>query len=284
MLASLNGGMSMSSEGYVLGNAPHELRRLILQDRMILRPITARLLRQTGLKEGMRVLDIGCGTGGVSLLAAEMVGSSGAVVGIDQSPDAIAMATKRAREGGLHQSVFSMCSAAAFSSTEPFDVVIGRYVLMYQPSPAAFIRAASRHARAGGVIAFHEISLHRGYRSLPSYPAWELMAKCLNLGFRVGAPSWDAAGRLVEHFRNAGLAHPHLFAEVPIGGGEGTPIYGWLAETVRSLMPTLLENGGVTEEEISINTLEERLRSGAVELQAQVDAPPQVCAWARISS
>jgi hypothetical protein len=49
-------------------------------------------------------------------------------------------------------------------------------------------------------------------------------------------------------------------------------------------MPTLLENGGVTEEEISINTLEERLRSGAVELQAQVDAPPQVCAWARISS
>jgi SAM-dependent methyltransferase len=40
----------------------------------------------------MRILDLGCGTGGVSLLAAEVVGPSGVVVGIDQSADAIAMA------------------------------------------------------------------------------------------------------------------------------------------------------------------------------------------------
>lgn len=62
----------MSTKEYVLGSSPNELERLILQDRMILRPITERLLRQAGLKEGMRVLDLGCGTGGVSLLAAEM--------------------------------------------------------------------------------------------------------------------------------------------------------------------------------------------------------------------
>jgi SAM-dependent methyltransferase len=265
----------------VLGSAPHELRRLILQDRMILRPITERLLRQAGLKEGMRVLDLGCGTGGVSLLAAEMLGSSGTVVGIDQSADAIAMAKECARESGFQRSVFCVSSIEAFSSTELFDIVIGRYVLMYQPSPAAFIRAASRHVRPGGVVAFHEISLHRGYHSLPSYPAWEMMAKCLNLGFGVGVPSWDAAGRLVEHFQNAGLARPNLFAELPVGGGEDAPIYGWLAGTVRSLMPKLLEHGGVNEEEVSIDSLEERLRSGAVELQAQVDAAPQVCAWVR---
>jgi SAM-dependent methyltransferase len=271
----------MSTKGYVLGSAPRELQRLILQDRMILRPITERLLRQAGLKEGMRVLDLGCGTGGVSLLAAEMVGLSGAVVGIDQSADAIAMAKECSRESGFQQPAFRLSSVEALSSPEPFDIVIGRYVLMYQPSPAAFIRAASRHVRPGGVVAFHEISLHRGYHSLPSYPAWEVMAKCLNLGFSVGAPSWDAAGRLVEHFQNAGLARPNLFAEMPVGGGEDSQLYGWLAGTVRSLMPTLLEHGSVTEEEVSIDTLEERMRSGAVEVQAQVDAAPQVCAWVR---
>jgi precorrin-6B methylase 2 len=73
----------MSTKGYLLGSAPHELQCLILQDRVILRPITERLLRQAGLKEGMRVLDLGCGTGGVSLLAAEIVGPSGSVAGID---------------------------------------------------------------------------------------------------------------------------------------------------------------------------------------------------------
>jgi hypothetical protein len=97
--------------------------------------------------------------------------------------------------------------------------LLSRYVLMYQHPPAAFIRAASRRARPGEVVAFHEISLHRGYHSLPSYPAWEVMAKCLNLGFSEGAPSWDAAGRL-EHFLNAGLARPNLFAEMPVGGGD----------------------------------------------------------------
>ena len=56
----------------------------------------------------------------------------------------------------------------------------------------------------------------------------ELMAKCLNLGFSVGAPSWDAAGRLVEHFQNAGLARPNLFAEMPVGGGEDSQLtVGW---------------------------------------------------------
>jgi ubiquinone/menaquinone biosynthesis C-methylase UbiE len=271
----------MSTKGYVLGSSPRELQRLILQDRMILRPITERLLRQAGLKEGMRVLDLGCGTGGVSLLAAELVGPSGSVVGIDQSADAIAMAKECACETRFQQPAFCVSSVEAFSSAGPFDIVIGRYVLMYQPSPAAFIRAASRHVRPGGVVAFHEISLHRGYHSLPSYPAWELMAKCLNLGFSVGAPSWDAAGRLVEHFQNAGLARPNLFAEMPVGAGEDSQLYGWLAETVRSLMPKLLEQGSVTEEEVSIDTLEERMRSGAVEVQAQVDVAPQVCAWVR---
>ena len=70
----------MSTKGYVLSSAPHELERLILQGRMILRPITERLLRQAKLTEDMRVLDLGCGTGGVSMLAAAMVGRSGAVV------------------------------------------------------------------------------------------------------------------------------------------------------------------------------------------------------------
>jgi len=135
----------MSNKGYVLGSAPQELQRLILQDRLILRPITERLLSQAGPKEGMRVLDLGCGTGGVSVLAAEMVGPYGAVVGTDQSVDAIAMAKESSRESGFQQSAFCVSSVEAFSSPDPFDIVSGRYVLMYQPSPAAFIRAASRH-------------------------------------------------------------------------------------------------------------------------------------------
>ena len=53
---------------YVLGHAPEELRRLILQA-VILRPVTARLLHDAEIAPGMRVLDLGCGVGDVTMLA-----------------------------------------------------------------------------------------------------------------------------------------------------------------------------------------------------------------------
>ena len=92
----------MSSVEYVLGTSQEELERLIWQDRMILRPITEKLLHRAGVSTGMRVLDLGCGTGGVSMLAASLVGPRGSVVGIDQSPEAIALA----RKAGFTISIF----------------------------------------------------------------------------------------------------------------------------------------------------------------------------------
>jgi ubiquinone/menaquinone biosynthesis C-methylase UbiE len=44
----------------------------------------------------MRILDVGCGAGDVALLAAELVGESGTVVGIDRSEAAIIAARARA--------------------------------------------------------------------------------------------------------------------------------------------------------------------------------------------
>ena len=80
---------------YILGHSPAEVRRLMLQA-TILRPITERLLRSAKLGPGMRVLDLGCGAGDVSMLAAEFVGPSGAIVGIDRSPEVVASASARA--------------------------------------------------------------------------------------------------------------------------------------------------------------------------------------------
>src|SRR5258708_19277853 len=145
-----------------------------------------------------------------------MVGTSGAIIGIDCSPQAIAMAKERARHQGFQRASFYVSSVEDFSPTESVDLVIGRYVLMYQPKPAAFIRAARRHVRAGGVVAFHEISLHRGYHSLPSNPAWENMAEWVNIGFRPGAPSCDPARRLLHHFFQASLPCPQRPESPPL--------------------------------------------------------------------
>jgi tRNA A58 N-methylase Trm61 len=75
-LGPADGVRAASNVPYILGHSEAELRRLMLQA-TILNPITRRLLLEAGLQPGMRVLDIGCGSGDVSLLLAEMVAHRG---------------------------------------------------------------------------------------------------------------------------------------------------------------------------------------------------------------
>lgn len=56
---------TVPSPTYVLGHTDHQLRRLRAQARF-LEPVTRRFLREAGLTEGMRVLDVGSGAGDVA--------------------------------------------------------------------------------------------------------------------------------------------------------------------------------------------------------------------------
>ena len=76
-----NGSGSRGIEADELPYA-HQLRRIEARSRLF-EPLTEQLFRQAGLGEGMRVLDVGCGSGDAGLIAARIVGARGAVVGID---------------------------------------------------------------------------------------------------------------------------------------------------------------------------------------------------------
>ena len=68
---------------YVLGNNAGEYERLSRQA-STLANCTERLFRDAGVAGGLHTLDVGCGVGEVSLLAAAMVGPTGSVLGIDR--------------------------------------------------------------------------------------------------------------------------------------------------------------------------------------------------------
>jgi SAM-dependent methyltransferase len=80
---------------YALGHSSRELDRLSFQG-SVLAPFTRQLFTQAGIKPGMRVLDVGSGSGDVSFLAAELVGESGLVLGVDRSLAAVERARARA--------------------------------------------------------------------------------------------------------------------------------------------------------------------------------------------
>lgn len=79
---------------YLLGHSPTETDRLVLQARLY-DPITEQALRTAGLRPGMRVLDVGCGAGDVTFLAARIVGPTGSVTGVDAAPRALDVADRK---------------------------------------------------------------------------------------------------------------------------------------------------------------------------------------------
>lgn len=149
---------------YILGHSEAEIIRLQTQAK-ILRPITERLLQKAGIRPGMRVLDLGSGAGDVAMLAAELVGPSGWVVGIDRNPQVLSIAMERAGRLSFKHLAFHEAAVETFVDDARFDLVIGRYVLIHQIDPVAFLRAAARLARPGGSMAFHELRLREPFCS-----------------------------------------------------------------------------------------------------------------------
>jgi ubiquinone/menaquinone biosynthesis C-methylase UbiE len=157
----------------------------------------------------MRILDIGCGAGDVAMLAAELVGGSGAILGIDRSEPAIGAA--RIRTTSTANIAFEVASPEELLGEERFDMVIGRYVLIFQDDPASLLRVAARLAKPSGTIAFHEIDDADDFAAIPAVPSWTRANRWVMSAFRRLFPSFDVPGRMVECFFQAGLAAPNLF-------------------------------------------------------------------------
>lgn len=279
-LCQKSDGSLMSEVAYILGHSQAEMRRLTLQSE-ILKPITDRLLRAAGIKPGMRILDVGSGAGDVAMLAAELVGPSGTVVGIDRSADAIAAARDRAAIGGYANIHFRQSDVEDFADAMPFDLAIGRYILIHQADPSAFIGAVASHVKPGGVIAFHEPSISRFDQIFPTV---ELQRKCLDwiyAAFGSAGATLDTAENMGRYFETGGLRQPRLFYEILVGSDSKSPILTWLSSTVENLLPRIEMIGAATAQQVDMETLEDRLREAVRTANIQVVSPPQMCGWAR---
>jgi 2-polyprenyl-3-methyl-5-hydroxy-6-metoxy-1,4-benzoquinol methylase len=105
-----------------------------------------------GIQRGMRVLELGCGAGDVSLWIADLVGPSGLVVGVDDSAERIDLAQKRATVAGqCYWTRFVTADLNTFIPHGRYDVVVARRALPLQREPATFLRL-STWLRPDGVV------------------------------------------------------------------------------------------------------------------------------------
>lgn len=265
--------------GYPLGYSELEFKRLEDQA-AFLRECTEDFLRRAGIEPGMRVLDIGSGVGDVALLAGTVVGSSGSVLGIDRSTDALAIAAHRAAAVGLPWVRFQPVELDEFTTAERFDAVIGRLVLLYQPDPVRAVQRLCNQLRPGGIIAFQEFAMPLA-RCVPEGPEFRRVRDWILGTFERAGCDPDMGTRLLATFVGAGLPAPELIMVGRPGGGPTSPAYDYVAGVLRSLLPVAERLGVTTAAEVDIDTLADRLRREVVSLNACVMPPPLIGAWSR---
>jgi ubiquinone/menaquinone biosynthesis C-methylase UbiE len=113
-----------------------------------------RTVDRLALAPGDRVLDVCCGSGASALPAAQQVGATGAVLGVDLAEALLVLARQKAQQQGLTQATFT---AADFETlglpSESFDAVVCVFGIFFVPDMVAAVRELWRMVRPGGQLA-----------------------------------------------------------------------------------------------------------------------------------
>jgi 2-polyprenyl-3-methyl-5-hydroxy-6-metoxy-1,4-benzoquinol methylase len=132
---------------------------------------TKYFLLSAGLEKGMKVLDIGCGNGSVSLLMAGIVGESGQVTGIDMDEKIIEYA--RANSNNLTNLEFlAMNINSGTNLDNDYDFIYMRFILSHLKNPLDLIEFAKSHLKDGGIIAVEDVDF-TGHFCYPESEAFD---------------------------------------------------------------------------------------------------------------
>ncbi|HEV2766634.1 MAG TPA: methyltransferase domain-containing protein [Acidimicrobiales bacterium] len=113
----------------------------------------ARLVEWADLAPGESVLDVGCGRGATLFPAAERVGPSGRVLGVDLSKEMVELLTLDIEQRGLANAEARQMNAEALEvADESFDVALSSFVLQLLPNPEAAAGELWRVLRRSGRV------------------------------------------------------------------------------------------------------------------------------------
>jgi len=264
---------------YALGHSEQELKRLSRQGQA-LGPFTRQLFEEAGISRGMCVLDVGCGSGDVAFLAADLVGSSGKVVGVDRERKAVDWANARAHSKGTTNVNFVEGDPAEMEFDQQFDAIVGRLVLMYYPDPIDTIRKLMRHVRPEGLIVFQEMDLANA-RSLPVAPLFERSVTWIKQTLSATGARTRLGLELYPAFVAAGLPGPSMRIDALIGGGPHCSTYEIVADVVQSLLPVMEKLNIASAADVGISTLAQRIRDEVLAMEGVVVSAGFIGAWSR---
>jgi len=220
--------------------------------------ITNRLIKDARIVEGMSVLDLGCGRGGVSLLLAKSVGPSGHVVGIDRNDKVIKIARNRVKDENISNVNFLAVDLSnTLSGIGVYDAIVGRRILMYLPNPVGVLRKLSELLKEDGVVAFQEIDSTVSVSRAEPIPLHEKVNGWIWKTIEKEGANINMGFTLPSLLKESGFSVGNIKAEANI---QGQKSHSPLVEVVRAMLHRIVEHGVADKAEIDIDSLEKRLK------------------------
>ena len=103
-------------------------------------------------REGMRVLDVGCGFGDTTAQLGQMIGPKGQATGVDCAENFIAAARARSQELGVANADFLVRDVQFDDLGGPYDAAYSRFGTMFFDSPVAALRNIAKSLKAQGTL------------------------------------------------------------------------------------------------------------------------------------
>jgi SAM-dependent methyltransferase len=264
---------------YMFKYSDEEVRRLVVQS-TFWSDLTEDLLRKAGLSAGMHVLDVGSGVGDVAMIAARLVGETGSVRGIDRSPDSLAVARRRAASAGLTNVTFEQAEIDSYETTDRFGAIIGRFVLIHLPDPAATLRGLSRFLAPSGLVVFQEPDI----AGIKMEPASELSTRVCGWFIQV----FERSGldprfgqRLPLLLQEAGLPVPHSIAVQRLTAPGAARNSDYFEVSIRTILPLIERFALATADEVDVATLQQRVARDTASHGGTWHSMRMVGAWSR---
>ncbi|MEO5709296.1 MAG: methyltransferase domain-containing protein [Nocardioidaceae bacterium] len=158
------------------------------------------------LRPGMRLLDVGCGPGTITMDLAELVGPEGRVTALERTEDALDLARAEAGRRKVTNVDFVVGDVAGLYLPDgSYDVVHAHQVLQHVDDPVAGLREMARVCRPGGTVAARE-SDYSAFTWFPEVPELDRWLEVYLAVARSNDAEPDAGRRLLSWAQAAGLS------------------------------------------------------------------------------
>lgn len=260
---------------YVIRGGVQGRERLKILSR-VMHESTVHLFDRAGITEGMMCLDIGCGSGDVTIELARRVGPTGKAVGADIDSTKLDLCRADAQSLSIGNVEFRMVDIREHPETPEFDVVHARFLLTHLTDPAAAVAAFYDHLKPGGLVIVQDID----FTGLFVYPDSRAFRRyhelyCRAVRNRGGDP--DIGPRLPLLLKERGFVNVNMNVAQPIGCEGEVKLMNAL--TMENIADAVLADELATRDEI--DEIVRELYEYAANPMTVAGVPRIVQAWGR---